>query len=214
MVDMLDKDNQHLFLEDEETDGGSFIANVNKIVDNLIPLQELSVVWSGTGTISTSDAREKANLTDLNESLMKAWGKVNFKSFQFTDAVEKKGSEEARIHFGVIAQQVKEAFESEGLDASRYALFCYDKWDDEYEDVEVIDVEATYDEDGNELTPQVSHVEKKLVTPAGDRYGIRYSEALALEAAYQRWLGEQRDKEIAELKVMLANSKPTGYTLS
>lgn len=39
---MLDRDNQHLFLEDEETDGGSFIANVNKIVDNLIPLQELN----------------------------------------------------------------------------------------------------------------------------------------------------------------------------
>lgn len=39
---MLDKDNQHLFLEDEETDGGSFIVNVNKIADNLIPLQELN----------------------------------------------------------------------------------------------------------------------------------------------------------------------------
>lgn len=24
-------------------------------------------------------------------------------------------------------------------------------------------------------------------TPAGDRYGIRYEEALALECAYQRW---------------------------
>lgn len=173
-----------------------------------------SVVWSSTGTISTSDAREKTCVFSPDEVLMRAWSKVDFKSFKFIDAVEKKSSEEARIHFGVIAQQVKEAFESEGLDVSRYALFCYDKWDDEYEDVEVIEVEATYDEDGNELTPQVSHVEKKLVTPAGDRYGIRYSEALALEAAYQRWLGKQRDKEIAELKVMLANSKPTGYTLS
>lgn len=172
-----------------------------------------SQVYAGTAAINTSDAREKVNLTNPDEALMHAWGKVNFKAFQFTDAVEKK-REEARIHFGVIAQQVQEAFASEGLDASKYALFCYDKWDDEYEDVEVIDTEATYDENGNELTPQISHIEKKLVTPAGDRYGIRYSEALALEAAYQRWLGEQRDKEIAELKAMLANSKPTGYTLS
>lgn len=171
-------------------------------------------IYASSSAINTSDAREKTKLTEPNEPLMKAWGKVNFKAFQFIDAVEKKGSEEARVHFGVIAQQVQEAFASEGLDASKYALFCYDKWDDEYEDVEVIDTEAAYDEDGNELTPQVSHIEKKLVTPAGDRYGIRYSEALALEAAYQRWLGEQRDKEIAELKAMLTNSKPTGYTLS
>lgn len=171
-------------------------------------------VFASTGSINTSDVREKTSIITPNESLMKAWGKVNFKTFQFIDAVEKKGSEEARVHFGVIAQQVQEAFASEGLDASKYALFCYDKWDDEYEDVEIVDIEATYDEDGKELTPQISHTEKKLVIPAGDRYGIRYSEALALEAAYQRWLGEQRDKEIAELKAMLANFKSTGYTLS
>ena len=39
---MLDKDNQHLFLEDEETDGGSFIMNINKIADNLDVLIELN----------------------------------------------------------------------------------------------------------------------------------------------------------------------------
>lgn len=39
---MLDKDNQHLFLEDEETDGGSFIVNINKIADNLDILIELN----------------------------------------------------------------------------------------------------------------------------------------------------------------------------
>ena len=42
MVDMLDRDNQHLFLEDEETDGGSFIANVNLVADNISILQELN----------------------------------------------------------------------------------------------------------------------------------------------------------------------------
>ena len=47
MVDMLDKDNQHLFLEDEETDGGSFIANVNKIANSLV-LQELNDKFTPT----------------------------------------------------------------------------------------------------------------------------------------------------------------------
>ena len=117
---------------------------------------------------------------------MRAWSKVNFKVFQFKDAVEKKGGD-ARIHVGVVAQEVKAAFESEGLDASRYGLFCHDAWEDEYEDVTVVDQPEVTDEDGNITTPEVTHVEKRQVTAAGDRYGIRYEEALALEAAYQRW---------------------------
>lgn len=145
-----------------------------------------STVFAATGTINTSDEREKTSIVDPDESLMRAWGKVNFKVFQFKDAIEKKGAG-ARLHVGVIAQQVIEAFKSEGLDATRYGLLCYDKWEDEYEDVTVVDQPEVTDEDGNITTPEVSHVEKRLVTAAGDRYGIRYEEALALECAYQRW---------------------------
>lgn len=145
-----------------------------------------SAVFAATGTINTSDEREKTSIVDPDESLMRAWDKVNFKVFQFKDAIEKKGAD-ARLHVGVIAQQVIEAFKSEGLDATRYGLFCYDKWEDEYEDVTVVDQPEVTDDDGNITTPEVSHVEKRLVTAAGDRYGIRYEEALALECAYQRW---------------------------
>lgn len=143
-------------------------------------------VYASTGTINTSDAREKTAVASPDDALMRAWSKVNFKVFQFKDAVEKKGAD-ARLHVGVIAQQVIEAFKSEGLDATRYGLLCYDKWEDEYEGVEVIDVPEVADEEGNIVTPQKTHVEHRLVTPAGDRYGIRYEEALALEAAYLRW---------------------------
>lgn len=143
-------------------------------------------LYAATGTINTSDEREKTSVNSPDDALMRAWGKVGFKVFQFKDAVEKKGGD-ARIHVGVIAQEVKAAFESEGLDASRYGLFCHDAWEDEYEDVTVVDQPEVTDDDGNITTPEVSHVEKRLVTAAGDRYGIRYEEALALEAAYQRW---------------------------
>ena len=145
-----------------------------------------SVVFAATGAINTSDEREKTSVNSPDDALMRAWGKVGFKVFQFKDAVEKKG-DDARIHVGVIAQEVKAAFESEGLDASRYGLFCHDTWEDEYEDVTVVDQPEVTDDDGNITTPEVSHVEKRLVTAAGDRYGIRYEEALALECAYQRW---------------------------
>lgn len=153
-----------------------------------VALGRPSVLWkeifSATGTINTSDERAKTGVTDTGDSLMRAWGKVNFKVFQFKDAVEKKGSD-ARLHVGVIAQQVIEAFASEGLDATRYGLLCYDKWEDEYEDIEVVDTPELVTEDGT-VTPAKTHIEHRLVTPAGDRYGIRYEEALALECAYLR----------------------------
>lgn len=116
------------------------------------------VPGTGDGKLFTSDERQKTEIRDVDEALMRAWGKVGFKVFQFRDAVEKKGSD-ARIHVGVIAQEVRDTFASEGLDASRYGLCCYDRWEaDEEEDIE-----------------------------AGDAYGICYEEALSLECAYQRW---------------------------
>lgn len=142
-----------------------------------------SELFAATGTINTSDERSKANVSNADEALMRAWGKVNFRVFQFKDAVEKKGSE-ARLHVGVIAQQVIEAFASEGLDAARYGLLCYDKWGDEYEDIEITDADGA------------KRVERRKVLDAGDRYGIRYEEALALEAAYQRWELEKIKKRL------------------
>lgn len=170
--------------------GGDSLQTVSPETTETVALGRADRLWSelfaATATINTSDARCKENVAAPDDALMRAWGKVGFKVFQFKDAVEKKGSD-ARIHVGVIAQEVKAAFESEGLDASRYGLFCHDAWEDEYEDVTVVDQPEVTDDDGNITTPEVTHVEKRLVTAAGDRYGIRYEEALALECAYQRW---------------------------
>ena len=123
--------------------------------------------------------------------MFRAWGKVAFRQFLFNDAVEKKGKA-ARIHIGVIAQQVAEAFASEGLDATRYGLLCYDEWPDQQEvsHIEQIVVsEGVQDAEGNYITMPL-YEDKKVVDQehkaAGNRYGIRYEEALALECAYQR----------------------------
>lgn len=144
-------------------------------------------VYAANATINTSDERQKQDIEDIDERVFRAWGKVNFIQYRFKDAVKEKG-ENARIHFGLIAQRVKEAFESEGLDGFKYGLLCYDEWGDEYEDVEIVDKKAEYDDEGNEISPAVTHTEKVLVTKAGNAYGIRYSEALALECAYLRWM--------------------------
>lgn len=121
--------------------------------DNLKTLGRASFRWStvyaATGAINTSDERSKQQIQPIDETVLRAWGKVEYAQYKFNDAVETK-ADSARWHFGLIAQRVKEAFESEGLDPFAYGLLCYDKWD------------------------------------GGDRYGIRYEEALALECAYLR----------------------------
>lgn len=86
-----------------------------------------SVVYAGTGTINTSDARDKQQVRDLSdvERTVAARCKGLIKAFKFNDAVDLKG-DGARIHFGVMAQDVAAAFATEGLDASNYGLFCSD----------------------------------------------------------------------------------------
>jgi len=121
-----------------------------------------SVVFAGTGTINTSDEREKQQIGAIDEAVLRAWANVNFVQYKWNDAVEIKG-DGARWHYGLIAQQVKTAFEAEGLDAFEYGLLCYDEWDDK----------SIALADGEEY-------------PKKDRYGIRHDEALALECAYLR----------------------------
>lgn len=139
--------------------------------DNIYSLggssQRWSVVYAGTGTINTSDERLKQQITSDLAPELRAWAKVNFCKYKFNDAVKKK-ADGARWHFGVIAQQVKDAFESEGLDPFAYGILCYDEW---YAEEEVLDGNGTVITNKRE---------------AGSRYGIRYEEALILECAYLR----------------------------
>ena len=88
-----------------------------------------SVVHAGTGTISTSDLQEKQDIEVFSDAEMKVAKKISslFKKFKFKDAVTVKG-DDARIHSGVIAQEIESAFKEEKLDASNYAFWCKDTW--------------------------------------------------------------------------------------
>lgn len=86
-----------------------------------------TTVYATTGTINTSDRNDKQQIADLTAA-EKAVGqalKGMMKTFKFNDAVLAKGPN-ARIHFGVIAQDVKAAFEAQGLNAEDYGVFCSD----------------------------------------------------------------------------------------
>jgi len=107
-------------------------------------------IYATNGTIQTSDRNEKRDIEALSdaEQRVAVAAKGLLRKFRWKSSVEENG-DDARIHFGIIAQDLQAAFEAEGLDAGRYAMFISDTWTDE--------------EAGEERT----------------RLGVRYSELLA-----------------------------------
>ena len=149
--------------------GNGSVFSTNSLLPSIDNLHNLgggsyrwSTVFAGTGTINTSDGRDKQDIEGLDaaEKRVAVTLKGLVKKFRFKDAVNIKG-EEARIHIGVITQDVIAAFTSEGLDAYRYGIVCYDEWNE---------IEEIQDENGKIVKPY---------RPAGNRYGIRYEELLA-----------------------------------
>lgn len=88
-----------------------------------------NTVFATTALINTSDINEKEQIEELTQSEKNVAIKLKelIKKFKYKDAVNLKGNK-ARIHIGVIAQEVKEAFDQEGLNADEYGMFCSDTW--------------------------------------------------------------------------------------
>lgn len=88
-----------------------------------------NTVYATTALINTSDINEKEQIEELTQLEKNVAIKLKglIKKFKYKDAVNLKG-DKARIHIGVIAQEVKEAFDQEGLNADEYGMFCSDTW--------------------------------------------------------------------------------------
>jgi len=112
--------------------------------DNAQPLgsaaKRWSVVYAGSATINTSDRNLKEEIQDLSDAELRVAKacKGLVKRFKF------KGG--TRKHIGVIAQDVRDAFTAEGLDAHEYGLFCSDTWTDEDTGEEVTQLGIRYEE--------------------------------------------------------------------
>lgn len=165
-----------------------FADNLNAILpvgtngatrDNAIDLGSSSNrfddIYATNGTIQTSDANEKQDVAELDEAEKRVAvaAKGLIRKYRWIDAVAEKG-DDARIHVGIIAQDLQAAFTAEGLDASRYAMFISTTW---WEATE------TYtDDDGVEQT-RVNTYETAEEAPEGaterTRLGVRYPELLA-----------------------------------
>ena len=139
---------------------GSFFPST----DNALPLggaaNRASTLYAATGSINTSDEREKTWRGVLTAPEMAAARRIALELgfYQWNAAIAEKGAAGARLHFGVRAQAVWAIMADEGLidplvpeatPDSPYAFLCYDRWDGG----------ADGDADG--------------AAPAGDRFGIR-----------------------------------------
>ncbi len=105
-------------------------------VDNHIDLgasgTRFDDIYATNGTINTSDRNEKQDIEALSdaEHRVAVAAKGLLRKFRWINSVETKG-DDARIHFGIIAQDLQDAFTAEGLDAGRYAMFISSTWTDE-----------------------------------------------------------------------------------
>lgn len=194
-------------------------------------------VYATSGAITTSDERAKTDIADIPDDVLDSWGDVGFTQYRMRDAVSVKGSD-ARLHSGLIAQRIVNAFSAHGLNAMDYGIVCYESWDyepekvneikslirpAEYEQVLVKEAEFTehHNEDGSVEVIESMPAEYKdgkvirepeydiirEVTPevaSGDRYSVRYEEALAMEAAYQRRRADRLDERLTRLEGLIS----------
>lgn len=159
------------------------------IADNTYSLgtgaNRMSVIYAGTGTINISDGTEKTEMRVFSAPELAAAKRIggSIGIYQWLASVAEKGEAVARLHVGVIAQEVWAIMADEGLidpiaegmtPSSRYAFLCYDAWEA---------VEAVAEERDDEGNITVEAVEPR---EAGNRFGIRPDQlALFLIAAQE-----------------------------
>ena len=111
-------------------------SNLGAIRDNAIdlgdPAARFDDIYATNGTIQTSDRNEKQDIEALSdaEQRVAVAAKGLLRKFRWISSVEENG-DDARIHFGIIAQDLQDAFTAEGLDAGRYAMFISSTWTDD-----------------------------------------------------------------------------------
>jgi hypothetical protein len=155
---------------------GSVTPKVDNTVDLGSPSNRWDDVYATNGTIQTSDLNEKQDIESLNDAEVRVAKacKGLLRKFRWKDSVAEKG-DNSRIHFGIIAQDLQNAFTAEGLDAGDYAMFISTTWWEAEETVPEVDGEPEHTE---------TKVYYKLSeAPEGakefTRLGVRYPELLA-----------------------------------
>ena len=121
------------FLDYTQKNIAPFNVDTNADSDNLVDLGKVAArfddIYAANGTIQTSDQNEKQDIEELTEAETRVAVacKGLLRKFRWKSSVAAKG-DEARTHFGIIAQDLQAAFAAEGLDAGDYAMFTSSTW--------------------------------------------------------------------------------------
>jgi hypothetical protein len=141
-------------------------------------------IYATNATIQTSDRNEKQDIEALSdaEQRVAVACKGLLRKFRWIDAVAEKG-DDARIHFGIIAQDLQDAFAAEGLDAGRYAMFISSTWWEAQTEVPAVEADEENGIEAKEAYTRTDTYETLEEAPEGaterTRLGVRYPELLA-----------------------------------
>lgn len=94
-----------------------------------LPAARWSQLYATTGTINTSDARDKTAVEPLTAAEIAAASDLarEVGAFRFLDSVLRKG-DAARRHVGLTVQRAMDVMAAHGLVPSRYGFICRDEW--------------------------------------------------------------------------------------
>lgn len=140
-----------------------------------------ATIYSTNGTIQTSDATRKEQITALGEKQLALFDKLRPVSYKLKSGFDDAENHD-RLHYGFIAQEVEQAMAECDISAMEFGGLCKDK--------EVV-LAKTLNEDGTENVVSQQ--------TGADVYSLRYQEFIALNTAAIQAL----KAEIAELKNQL-----------
>ncbi|MDF2792769.1 MAG: putative phage tail fiber protein [Pseudomonas orientalis] len=198
--------------------GNSFFPNADGGINCGTGANRFAAVYAVTGTIQTSDAREKSAVQSFSDPELSAAMALarEIGSYKWLTAIAEKG-DAARSHIGMTVQRAVEIMESYGLEPLKYAFICFDEWAEvELETQEVVrgniysvgDLALTnvpyaefekYQEFPAFTWEETSReiVVIKEARAAGNRYGFRYDQ-LAL------FIARGQEERLARLEALMA----------
>ena len=141
-------------------------------------------IYSTNGTIQTSDATRKEQITALGEKQLAFFEKLRPVSYKLKSGFDDAENHD-RLHYGFIAQEVEQAMAECDISAMEFGGLCKDK--------EVV-LAKTLNEDGTE-----SLASKET---GADVYSLRYQEFIALNTAAIQALRQEVTALRAELNTM------------
>ncbi|ATA65455.1 hypothetical protein 2050HW_00120 [Serratia phage vB_SmaM_ 2050HW] len=109
---------------------------INPVVTNAMSIGSTSKIFKDiylqNAPTVVSDEKDKDEVSEIPPEVIAAWGKINFSQWKMKTAIDEKG-EKARLHVGVIAQDIQKAFQEANLDATDYGILIIEKDEDENE---------------------------------------------------------------------------------